>query len=57
MWHDKRRVEPEDIVALRQEEEMVRHLEELDRKFHEQRPIVERMWADILKSLQYPWRF
>ena len=48
-WHGKRRVEPEDIAALRQ-------LERMDKAMAEQRPLVERMWEEILKSLQNPWR-
>lgn len=47
-WQKGQRIEPEDIKALRQ-------LEELDRKFAAQRPLVERMWEEILKSLRNPW--
>jgi hypothetical protein len=44
-WHGKHRVEPEDIAALRQ-------LEEYDRKFHEQRPLVEKLWEEVQKWMR-----
>jgi hypothetical protein len=46
---EKFRWEPEDIKSMRYMEECAKRCEEI-------RPQVEKLWAEICRSLQDPWR-